>query len=97
MFSGIIEVLGEVRSMASSESGARISISAGELMKGVRLGDSIAINGACMTVVAFEGSKFEADISPESLRMTNLGGLKAGDKVNLERALALGDRLGATW
>ena len=94
MFSGIIEVLGEVRSMASSESGARISISAGELMKGVRLGDSIAINGACMTVVAFEGSKFEADISPESLRMTNLGGLKAGDKVNLERALALGDRLG---
>ena len=94
MFSGIVEVLGDVRSMASGDSGARISIEAGALVEGVKLGDSIAINGACMTVVAFGNSMFEADISPESLRMTNLGDLKAGDKVNLEKALALGDRLG---
>jgi len=94
VFSGIVEVLGDVRSMASGDSGARISIEAGALVEGVKLGDSIAINGACMTVVAFGNSMFEADISPESLRMTNLGDLKAGDKVNLEKALALGDRLG---
>jgi riboflavin synthase len=94
VFSGIVEVLGDVRSMASGDSGARISIEAGALVEGVKLGDSIAINGACMTVVAFGNSMFETDISPESLRMTNLGDLKAGDKVNLEKALALGDRLG---
>ena len=94
MFSGIVEVLGDVRSMASGDSGARIAIEAGALVEGVKLGDSIAINGACMTVVAFGNSIFEADISPESLRMTNLGDLKAGEKVNLEKALALGDRLG---
>ena len=94
MFSGIVEVLGDVRSMASGDSGARISIEAGALVEGVKLGDSIAINGACMTVVAFGNSIFEADISPESLRMTNLGDLKAGEKVNLEKALVLGDRLG---
>ena len=94
MFSGIVEVLGDVRSMASGDSGARISIEAGALVEGVKLGDSIAINGACMTVVAFGNSMFEVDISSESLRMTNLGDLKAGDKVNLEKALVLGDRLG---
>lgn len=94
MFSGIVEVLGDVRSMASGDSGARIAIEAGALVEGVKLGDSIAINGACMTVVAFGNSIFEADISPESLRMTNLGDLKAGEKVNLEKALVLGDRLG---
>jgi riboflavin synthase len=94
VFSGIVEVLGDVRSMASGDSGARIAIEAGALVEGVKLGDSIAINGACMTVVAFGNSIFEADISPESLRMTNLGDLKAGEKVNLEKALVLGDRLG---
>ncbi|MDP7504578.1 MAG: riboflavin synthase, partial [Nitrospinota bacterium] len=94
MFSGIIETVGRVRTVRSGEGGARIAIEAGGLLDGVKLGDSISINGACMTVVEFAGPVFEADVSPESLRMTNLGGLKAGDGVNLERALALGDRLG---
>ena len=94
MFSGIIETVGRVRTVRSGEGGARIATEAGGLLDGVKLGDSISINGACMTVVEFAGQVFEADVSPESLRMTNLGGLKAGDGVNLERALALGDRLG---
>jgi riboflavin synthase len=100
MFSGIVETVGRVRTVRSGEGGARIAIEANGLFGGLKLGDgmklgeSIAINGACMTVVEFAGQVFEADVSPESLRMTNLGGLKAGDGVNLERALALGDRLG---
>ncbi|MEE9257062.1 MAG: riboflavin synthase [bacterium] len=94
MFSGIIEVVGKVRSVRSDGGGARISVDAGSLLEGVRNGDSIAVNGACLTVVAFEGQVFEADVSLETLRCTNLGSLQSGDGVNLERALALGDRLG---
>ncbi len=94
MFSGIIEVVGKVRSVRSDGGGARISVDAGSLLEGVRNGDSIAVNGACLTVVAFEGQVFEADVSLETLRRTNLGSLQSGDGVNLERALALGDRLG---
>lgn len=94
MFSGIIEKVGKVRSIQSGDEGARIAVEAGTLLDGVQIGDSIAINGACMTVVAFAGTVFEADISPESLRLTNLGALRTGDEVNLERALALGDRVG---
>ncbi len=100
MFSGIVETVGRVRTVRSGEGGARIAIEANGLFgglkpgDGMKLGESIAINGACMTVVEFAGQVFEADVSPESLRMTNRGGLKAGDGVNLERALALGDRLG---
>ena len=94
MFSGIIEVVGNVQSIQSGADGARLSIAAGSLLDGVRLGDSIAVNGACLTVVTFSGSTFDADVSPETLRRTNLGSLQSGDFVNLERALALGDRLG---
>ena len=94
MFSGIVEAVGRVQSIRGSEDGARIAIEAGAMLDGAKLGESIAINGACMTVVKITGEAFEADVSPESLRMTNLGELKAGDALNLERALALGDRLG---
>ncbi len=94
MFSGIVEEIGKVRAARAGEGGTRLAIEAGALLEGVSLGESIAVNGACLTVVAAEAGCFEADVSPETLRRTNLGALRAGDRCNLERALALGDRLG---
>lgn len=94
MFSGIIEAVGAIRSLQKDANGARITIEAPGVLSGVRLGDSIALNGACITVVDFDDSKFEADLSVETLRRTNLGELVVGDRCNLERAMALGERLG---
>ena len=94
MFSGIIETIGAIRSLRKDAKGARIAIEAPGLLKGVRLGDSIALNGVCVTVVDFDERKFEADLSIETLRRTNLGELAVGDRCNLERAMALGERLG---
>ena len=94
MFSGIIETIGAIRSLRKDAKGARITIEAPGLLNGVRLGDSIALNGVCVTVVDFDERKFEADLSIETLRRTNLGELAVGDGCNLERAMALGERLG---
>lgn len=94
MFSGIIEELGRVGAIQSTPEGARIKIEAGAMLKDLKMGESIAVNGTCLTVVAWGENYFEADISPETLRRTNLGELSEGDGCNLERALALGDRLG---
>ena len=94
MFSGIIEAAGKIQSIRSGSAGARIAVDAGSLLEGVKIGDSIAVNGACLTVVAFGGGVFEADVSPETLRLTNLGALQTGDHINLDLALALGDRMG---
>ncbi|MEK6711732.1 MAG: riboflavin synthase [Nitrospinota bacterium] len=94
MFSGIVEAVGRVRTLERGEGGARLGVEAPAIMQGVKRGDSIAVNGACLTVVSFSPRGFEADLSPETLRRTNLGALKAGEGCNLERALALGDRLG---
>ncbi len=94
MFSGIIETIGAIRSLRKDANGARIAIEALGLLNGVRLGDSIALNGVCVTVVDFDERKFEADLSIETLRRTNLGELAVGDGCNLERAMALGERLG---
>ena len=94
MFSGIIETIGAIRSLRKDAKGARIAIEAPGLLNGVRLGDSIALNGVCVTVVDFDERKFEADLSIETLRRTNLGELAVGDGCNLERAMALGERLG---
>ena len=94
MFSGIIESIGAIRSLRKDAKGARIAIEAPGLLNGVRLGDSIALNGVCVTVVDFDERKFEADLSIETLRRTNLGELAVGDGCNLERAMALGERLG---
>ena len=90
MFTGIVEEVGRV---ASLESG-RLTIAAATVMPGLKLGDSVAINGACLTVVSLAQGKFAVDLAPETLRRTSLGQLQAGQGVNLERALALGDRLG---
>lgn len=90
MFTGIVEEVGIVQSGSPS----RLTIKAGIVMEGTRLGDSIAVNGACLTVTALEAAAFAVDVSPETLRRTNLGMLQPGAKVNLERALTLSSRLG---
>lgn len=90
MFSGIVEEVGRVR----AASGDSLTISAGVALDGTVLGDSIAVNGACLTVARRGVDWFGADVMPESLRRTNLGHLKAGDFVNLERSMTLASRLG---
>lgn len=95
MFTGIIEMQGKVLGTETQKAGLRFRIESAEQMGG-RVGDSIAINGCCLTVIN-DPSKtrtLEFDVSPETLTKTNLGALKSGSTVNLERAMALGDRLG---
>jgi riboflavin synthase len=94
LFTGIIEEMGTVRALEVRSESAKIKIEARKVLSDIRMGDSIAINGVCLTVVSFSGQTFLADVMPETLRKTNLIGLKAGHRVNLERALALGGRLG---
>jgi riboflavin synthase len=90
MFTGIIEEVGRVKSARGGE----LTIAASEVMAGMELGASMAANGVCLTVAHFDRSSFSVKVMPETLRRTNLGRLKAGDGVNLERALPLGGRLG---
>lgn len=90
MFTGIIEEVGSI----SKRSGAELTIAAQTVLEDVHLGDSIAIDGACMTVTSFTENSFVVQVSPESFECTTLGNLKTGDPVNLERAMALGDRFG---
>lgn len=94
MFTGIVEELGAVRSVTAMATGARLVIDASRVVEGARVGDSIALNGCCLTVVALDGGGWAADAVGETLARTNLGRLRAGDPVNLERPLRLGDRLG---
>ena len=90
MFTGIIEEVGAV----SRVSGADLAIMAERVLEDMARGDSIAIDGACMTVVEFCKDTFVVQVSPESMSRTTLGSLKPGDAVNLERAMAAGDRFG---
>ncbi len=90
MFTGIIEEVGKVLSALT----AKLVISGPQVIDGIKLGDSIAINGACLTVTDFDRASFSVDVMPETLKRTNLGLLKAGDGVNLERPMALSGRLG---
>lgn len=95
MFTGIIEALGRVAELQSVRGGMRIRIESAELgMDDVLLGDSIAVNGVCLTVTQFSSRDFCADISAESLRYTRFASMRAGDTVNLEKALTLSRRLG---
>ncbi len=94
MFTGIIEKMGVVRGMTRKGEDARLEVESGLDMKDVRVGDSISVNGACLTVVALTGRGFTADVSAETLSRTNLGTLKAGDRLNLEKSLRLNDFLG---
>ncbi|NPA49204.1 MAG: riboflavin synthase [Thermodesulfobacteria bacterium] len=94
MFTGIVEGLGELVKQEGLAKGRRFFIRAPFDLKDTQIGDSIAVNGACLTVTSLEGDLFTVDVSPETLSRTTLGELKSGDKVNLERALRVGDRLG---
>jgi riboflavin synthase len=94
MFTGIVEELGTVRAVAPKEGGARIEIEAATVLEDATIGASIAVNGCCLTVVELNDTCWSADAVVETLARTNLGDLRAGDHVNLERPLRLADRLG---
>jgi len=89
MFTGIVEEMGTVRGVRPG----RLTIAAKATLDGVRLGDSIAVNGACLTVAALGRGTFSVDVVPETLRRTNLAAVRPGDVVNLERALPYGGRV----
>jgi len=93
MFTGIIEGLGTIVDLRGSRQGRRITVIADFDLSGTRLGDSIAVNGACLTAVVVSGRRFEADLSPETIARSTFGAASAGQRVNLERALRLSDRL----
>lgn len=94
MFTGLVEEMGTVKEIACEAHSARVILSAPLVHRGARLGDSLAVNGCCLTVVETDGDRLSFDAVPETLNRTNLGELKPGDPVNLERPLAVGARLG---
>ncbi|RZB29934.1 MAG: riboflavin synthase [Desulfobacteraceae bacterium Eth-SRB1] len=93
MFTGIIEGLGTITAIRPSNRGKRLIIDADYLLDQTKTGDSIAVSGTCLTVVVAGGKRFEVDISPETLEKTTFCKAKTGDRVNLERALRLSDRI----
>src|SRR2546428_8272494 len=93
MFTGIIEEMGVVKEVTKTRQGSSVSILAQTVLEGLKVGDSVTVNGACLTVVAFARTEMKADLSPGTAKATTLGSLKAGDPVNLERAMRLGDWL----
>jgi len=95
MFTGIIQSIGRIRRLEPRGGDVRLTLATGKLgMGGVNLGDSIAVNGVCLTAVALGAAEFGADVSRETLSLTTLGGLKPGSPVNLEKALTLATPLG---
>jgi len=94
VFTGIIEELGKVQTLEKYPSGARIKVSASVVTFDSQEGDSIAVNGVCLTALDIKSDSFAADVSGETLRRSTLGNLKTGSKVNLERAATVSTRLG---
>ena len=94
MFTGIVEELGRVAQLETVEDSARLTVEAPTVTQDVNLGDSVSVNGCCLTVTAVHGSTFTADLMAETLTRTTLGSQAPGDPVNLERALRASDRLG---
>lgn len=90
MFTGIVEEVGQVKAIGNGT----LQIQAAKVLEDVKLGDSIAVNGICLTVTGFNSHSFQADVMPETIKRTSLGELKLGSPVNLERALTLSSRLG---
>jgi len=93
MFTGIVQELGRVESFEPHQTGARMTVHCDTVLAGLEIGASIAVNGACVTAVQLSESTFSADISPETLKRTNFGGLRSSSFVNLERPLTVGARL----
>jgi riboflavin synthase len=94
MFTGLVESLVPVARVEDAAPGKRLTLECGEIAEGVAIGDSIAINGCCLTVVERSGETLAFEAGPETLAKTNLGALQVGSRVNVERSLRLGDRLG---
>lgn len=94
MFTGIVEEIGTIKHVISGGQSGEIGIEAKTVLENTKIGDSIAVNGVCLTVTSFNSHSFTADVMPETLRRTNLGSLKSGDKVDLERAMAADGRFG---
>jgi riboflavin synthase len=94
VFTGLVEEVGRVVDVRPGGEGARLALRAPLVRDGLAVGDSVSVNGACLTAVALDDEGFAVDAVAETLRRTALGGLGPGDPVNLERALRLGDRLG---
>lgn len=94
MFTGIIEEIGTVKKISLAGESGSLEISAEKVLDGTKVGDSIAVNGACLTVTAMSGSSFTADIMAETARRSSLGSLSVGSDVNLERAMAADGRFG---
>jgi len=90
MFTGIVEEIGIVKEISRD----RLTFEARKVLEGTKVGDSIAVNGVCLTVVSLENYGFTVNVMPETLRCTNLGGLHYNDRINLERALTFGGRVG---
>ena len=94
MFTGLVEELGKVKAIARGVKSVRLTIQANKVISDVKLGDSIAVNGTCLTVVEYNNTCFTADVMPETVDSTALASLKNGAIVNLERTLSIGDRFG---
>ena len=94
MFTGIVEETGKIKEFKKLSSGAKITVECRDILPGTKLGDSIAINGCCQTVTELSTVSFTADVSDETLRVTNFSKLKPGSRVNLERALTPESRMG---
>lgn len=94
MFTGLVEAMAAVLEVRDAPPGCRLVLAAPQLAATARLGDSIAVNGCCLTVVDLAGDRICFDVGPETLVRTNLGALKSGREVNVERSLKLGDSLG---
>ncbi len=94
MFTGIIEEIGTIKQIIKSDQAIVLEIEAKKVLEDVKLGDSIAVNGVCLTVTTFSPNQFTVDVMPETVRATSLQALKAGSKVNLERAMIANGRFG---
>jgi riboflavin synthase len=94
MFTGLVEEIGVLKAIGKGAKSAQLTIGADKVLQDIKLGDSISTNGVCLTVVTFSNNSFTVDVMPETMRRSNLKDLKPGSKINLERALRLGDRLG---
>lgn len=94
MFTGLVEALGTVASNVITGAGSKLVIEESRIAPELAIGESVAVNGTCLTVVTRETSAFTFEVGPETLRRTNLGELQPGDRVNLERSMRLSDRLG---
>jgi riboflavin synthase len=93
MFTGIIEGLGRIAAIRPSGQGKRLSVEADFDLSGIKIGDSLSVSGACLTAVQITARRFDVDVSPETLARTTLGAARVGERVNLERALRLSDRI----